>query len=125
MLKVYLKDIMYVIGTILIGVFILTFFNYFNIISDKVMNILKMILILGTFIFSGFYLSKRSKKRGFLEGIKIGLIISVLYLLITLLGFNSSFEWRNIIYYLILIVSSMTGGIIGKQGRNITTDDNN
>ncbi len=125
MLKVYLKDLLYVIGSILIGMFILAFFNYFNIISDKVMNVLKMILILGIFIFGGFYLSKRSKKRGFLEGIKIGLIVCIFFLLITLLGFNSSFEFRSIIYYLILIVASMTGGIIGKQVRSITTENNN
>ena len=117
MLKIYLKDIGYIFLSILIGTFILTFFNYFNIISDKVMNIFKMILTLFIFIFGGFYLSKRSKKRGFLEGIKIGFIICLFFLIVTLLGFNSSFEWKNIIYYLILIISSMTGGIIGKQRR--------
>ena len=89
------------------------------------MNILKMILILGSFVFGGFYISKRSKKRGFIEGIKIGIIITIFYLLITLLIFNSSFEWRNIIYYLILIIASMTGGIIGKQGKSIEVDNNN
>ena len=124
MLKIYLKDILYVIASLLIGMFILTFFNYFNIISDKIMNILKMILTLGTFVFSGFYISKRSKKRGFLEGIKIGIIMCLLFLIITVLSFNESFEWRNIIYYLILIVSSMTGGIIGKQSRKNFSNDN-
>ena len=124
MLKIYLKDILYVIASLLIGMFILTFFNYFNIISDKIMNILKMILTLGTFVFSGFYISKRSKKRGFLEGIKIGIIMCLLFLIITVLSFNESFEWRNIIYYFILIVSSMTGGIIGKQSRKNFSNDN-
>lgn len=117
MLKVYLKDILYVFLTIIIGIFIFTFFNYFDIFSDKITNILKMILVVITFIFSGFYLSKRSKGRGFLEGIKIGSILSIFLLLVTLLGLNSSFEWRNLIYYLILIISAMTGGIIAKQGK--------
>ena len=117
MLKIYLKDILYVFLTMIIGIFIFTFFNYFNIFSDKVTNVLKMILVIGTFIFSGFYLSKRSKGRGFLEGLKIGTILSLFLLLVTLLGINSSFEWRNLIYYLILIISSMTGGIIAKQGK--------
>ena len=117
MLKVYLKDLLYVFLTIIVGIFIFTIFNYFNIFSDKITNILKMILIVGVFIFSGYYLSKRSKERGFLEGLKIGSIISILFLLISWLGINSSFNWKNLIYYLILIISSMTGGVIAKQGK--------
>ena len=118
MLKVYLKDLLYVFLTVIVGIFIFTVFNYFNIFSDKITNILKMILIIGIFIFSGYYLSKRSKGRGFLEGLKIGGIISIFFLLTSWLGINSSFEWKNLIYYLILIISSMTGGIIGKQGKS-------
>lgn len=115
MLKVYLKDIMYVFLTIIIGMFLFTVLNYFNIISDNFLNILKLILIVGTFIFSGFYLSRRSKDRGIIEGLKIGSIISIFMLLVTLLGFDTTFKWQNLIYYLILILSSMTGGIIAKQ----------
>jgi len=117
MLKVYLKDIMYVFATILIGTFLFTLLNYFNIISDNLLNIINLILIIGTFIFSGFYISKRSKGRGILEGLKIGSIISIFLLLVTLLALNTPFDWKNLIYYLILIISSMTGGIIAKQGK--------
>lgn len=122
MLKVYLKDIMYVFASIFIGMFLFTILNYFNIIGDKFLNILKMILIIGTLIFSGFYLSKRSNKRGIIEGLKIGSIISIFFLLITLLAFSTPFKWRNLIYYLILIISSMTGGIIAKQGKEKNSD---
>lgn len=115
MLKIYLKDFGYVFGTILIGLFIFTFLNYFNIISDKIMNILKIILPVLSLGFGGWYLSKNSNKRGIIEGIKIGLLISIFMLLIALLGLNDKFEWKNLIYYLILIVSSMSGGIIAKQ----------
>lgn len=115
MLKIYLKDIGYVLGTILIGLFIFTFLNYFNIISDKVMNILKIILPVIALGFGGFYLSRNSSKRGIIEGIKMGLLISIFILLISLLGFNDKFELKNLIYYLILVVSSMSGGIIAKQ----------
>lgn len=122
MLRVYLKDIMYVFASIFIGMFLFTILNYFNIIGDKFLNILKMILIIGTLIFSGFYLSKRSNKRGIIEGLKIGSIISIFFLLITLLAFSTPFKWRNLIYYLILIISSMTGGIIAKQGKEKNND---
>lgn len=117
MLKVYLKDLMYVYASILIGIFLFTVLNYFNIISDNMLNIFSMILIIGTFIFSGFYLSKRSKKRGIIEGLKTGSIISILFLLTALLVLDTPFKWQNLIYYLILIISSMMGGIIAKQGK--------
>lgn len=124
MLKVYLKNIMYVFTSIIIGLFIFTLLNYFNIISDKFLNILKMILIIGIFIFSGFYLAKRSKGRGILEGLKIGGIISIFFFLVSILALPNSFELKNLIYYLILIISSMTGGIIAKQGKNINEKQN-
>jgi len=118
MLKIYLKDIGYVFGIIIIGLFIFTCLNYFNIISDKVMSVLKILLPVIALGFGGFYLSKNSSKRGIVEGIKIGVLISIFILLISLLGFNDKFEWKNLIYYLILIISSMGGGIIAKQKKD-------
>lgn len=115
MLKIYLKDILYVLGTILVGLFIFTFLNYFNIISDKIMSILKILLPVIALGFGGWYLSKNSNKRGIIEGIKIGFLISGFIFLISLLGLNDKFEWKNLIYYLILIFSSMSGGILAKQ----------
>lgn len=115
MIKVYLKDLMYTLLSILIGMFVFTILNYFNIISDNILNVIKLIFIIGNFIFSGFYLARRSKKRGIIVGLKIGSIISLFMLLITLLGLNSIFKWQNLIYYLILVISSMIGGILGKQ----------
>lgn len=122
MLKIYLKDVMYIFTSIIIGIFLFTVLNYFNIISDSFLNILKMILVIGVFIFGGFYLSKRSNKRGIIEGLKIGSIVSIFLLLVTLLAFNTPFKWKNLIYYLILIFSSMIGGIIAKQGKEKNSD---
>ena len=118
MLKIYLKDIGYMLGTIVVGLFLFTILNYFNIFNDKVINFIKIILPIGVFIFGGWYLAKNTNKRGITEGLKIGSIILGVFLLISLLGISSKFQWQNLIYYLILLISSITGGIIAKQKKD-------
>lgn len=115
MLKIYLKDAIYMFGTIVLGIFLFTLLNYFNILGDKVMNFIKIILTVGVFGFGGWYAAKNTKKRGIIEGLKIGSIFLVFFLLISLITLSSKFEWKNLIYYLILLISSIFGGIIAKQ----------
>ena len=120
MLKIYLKDIGYMLGTIIIGIFLFTLLNYFNILSDKIMSFIKILLPIGVFGFGGFYLSKNSSKRGIIEGLKIGLILIAFMFLVSILGLSSGFEWKSILYYLILLFASIIGGIIAKQGKENT-----
>lgn len=120
MLKIYLKDIGYMLGTIIVGIFLFTFLNYFNIVNDKIMSFIKILLPIGVFGFGGFYLSKNSSKKGIIEGLKIGAIVVAFMLLVSILGLSSKFEIKNIIYYLILIATSVIGGIIAKQGKDNT-----
>ncbi len=115
MLKIYLKDIAYMLGSIVVGIFLFTVLNYFNILSDKVMNFMKILLSVGAFGFAGWYLAKNTKKRGLIEGLKIGGIVLAFFLIISLIFLSSKFEIKNLLYYLILLASSVCGGIIAKQ----------
>lgn len=108
------------LGTIIIGIFLFTLLNYFNILSDKIMSFIKILLPIGVFGFGGFYLSKNSSKRGIIEGLKIGLILIAFMFLVSILGLSSGFEWKSILYYLILLFASIVGGIIAKQGKENT-----
>ena len=117
MLKVYLKDIGYMLGTIVIGIFVFTILNYFNILSDKIMSFIKILLPVGVFGFGGFYLSKNSSNKGIVEGLKIGLIVLSFIFLLSILGLGSDFEAKNLIYYAILLITSIVGGILAKQGK--------
>lgn len=108
------------LGSILVGLFIFTLLNYFNVLSDKIMSFIKILLPVGVFGFGGFYLAKNSSKRGIIEGLKIGSIVLAFIILVSLLGLGSNFEIKNLIYYLILPITSSIGGIIAKQGNNKT-----
>ncbi|MGI6325228.1 MAG: TIGR04086 family membrane protein [Bacilli bacterium] len=109
----YLKLIGYTIISILVITFILTLLNYYNIISNEVMNYLKFIsIILSTFI-SGFKIGRRSTEKGWLAGLKLGLALIFILFLFTYLGLASTITIKNIIYYLIILLITTLGAMIG------------
>ena len=110
-----------ILGFIFIATFILTFFNYINIINFKIMTILKLILPIMALFLGGFVIGRRSNQKGWLEGLKLGLIFVVILVLFNYLGLNNKFELKNLLYYLILITTTIFGSIIGiniKKNKN-------
>ena len=112
----YIKNIgisfLYIVGSLLILTFIMTFLSYFNIIGDKFTSFLKLLIPIISLFIGGFYLGKRSTKKGWLEGLKLSLIF-IFILIIIELFLNISFEIKNILFYIILIFSSILGSMIG------------
>ena len=119
----YLKKLgfsfIYIITSILILTFISTIFSYFNIFSDKVMSIVKIIIPIIGLLIGGFYIGKRTNKKGFLEGLKLGLIFSLLLIIFNILVLNNSFKLKYLLFYLILIASSILGSMIGINKKRV------
>ena len=113
----YLKNLgisfLYIICTILILTFIITILSYFNLMSDKVVSIFKIIIPVISILIGGFYIGKKSNKKGFIEGLKLGLIFIILLTIFNYLAFDYSFKFKYLLFYLILIVSSILGSMIG------------
>ena len=113
----YLKNLgmsfLYIIGSILILTFLTTLLSYFNILSDKVTSIIKIIIPIIAMLIGGFYIGKRSLKKGFLEGLKLGGIFSLILIIFNYLAFDNSFKFKYILFYIILIISSILGSMIG------------
>ncbi len=113
----YIKNvtfsILYIIGFILFLTFILTLFSYFNILSSKVVSIFKILIPVISLFIGGFYLGKRSNKKGWFEGLKLGLIFLILLVIFEFLALNINFEVKNILYYLIILASTSFGSIVG------------
>ena len=118
----YLKklgiSILYIISTILILTFLITFLNYFNIINDKIISILKILIPIISLFIGGFIIGKKSKNKGWLEGIKLGIIFSILLLIFNFLAFSNSFKLKYLLFYTIIIISSIFGSIIGINRKN-------
>ena len=113
----YLKktgiSLTYIISSILILTFVITFFNYFNIINDKIISIFKILIPIISLFIGGFISGKRSKNKGWLEGLKLGSLFSILLIIFNFLAFNNSFEIKYLLFYLIIITSSIFGSMIG------------
>lgn len=111
----YLKSMICTLGTILIGTILLTIFNYFNILNGTLLKIIMLIIpIIGIFIGS-FKIGKISSKKGYIEGLKYGVIWIILLLIINLIIKN--FNITSIIYYLILIFISIIASVLGINKR--------
>lgn len=115
-----IKPLVLTLSTILILTLIVTIFNYFNIINFKIIKVLKIIIpLIATFI-GGFIIGVRSDENGWLAGIKYGLIFLVLLLLFNVLALRYKIQLKDFIYYLILLLSTTVGSMIG-----INTKKNN
>lgn len=92
---------------------IITLLNYINIFGNKLTTLAKIVISVISFFTGGFIMGKNSKQKGWLEGIKIGSIIIVILLLLNYIILKQSFDLKNIVFYLILLSSSIFGSMIG------------
>lgn len=86
---------------------------YFNIIGSNLFTIMELIIPLLSFLIGGIIIGRKSKNKGWLEGLKLGLILAILLLLISFLGFEMKFGVQTIIYYLIIVIITTFGSMIG------------
>lgn len=107
----YLKSMVYTLGIILISTVIITIFNYFNLLSGIPLKVVRLLVpLIGIFIGS-FKIGKVSSRKGYIEGIKYGIIWVVLMLIINLITKN--FTITSIIYYILLLLVSAFAGVLG------------
>lgn len=112
----YLKKIgistLYTISLILILTIILTIFNYFGLISTGISSIFEILIPSISFFIGGFQIGKRSKQKGWLEGIKFSGVLFLIFILLNLI-LRNNLAIRYILYYIILMSLSTLGSIIG------------
>jgi putative membrane protein (TIGR04086 family) len=106
------KSFLYTIVTVLIGVFIITIFNYMNIFGIKAVNISKIIVIILAVFIGSFKLGIISNRKGYLEGLKYGLIIDAIFAMVNLIIYHN-FKIRTIILYVIIVICSCLGSMLG------------
>lgn len=113
----YLKNIAVAFGFILGSLFgltlFVTFLNYVNIIGSKTLSIVQIMIPLFSLFLGGFVIGKQSSKKGWLEGLKLGGIFLLILILFQYLGLQIHFSIKSIIFYLLLLVSSIFGSMLG------------
>lgn len=89
--------------------FILSLINLFDIEINRFIYLGSIILLS---IITGMLLGFVTEKKAYLKGLALGSIMSIIMFLISLI-LKSKFSFYSLIYYLIVIVSSTMGSIIG------------
>lgn len=117
-LKQLSKTILIMILILIGSTFFITLLNYINIIGSGFLSILKIAIIIITLFIGGYIIGHVSPKKGWLEGLKLSLIFCTLLTLFSILGFHNNLEWKHLLYYVILIISCMVGGMIGINKNN-------
>ncbi len=116
----YLKVLIYIIVPTIILNIILSVLYYFNLLSSGIINYLKLFIILISMLIGGIYIGKEATKKGWLEGLKVGLEVIIILFIIGYLAFDKGITIKNLIYYFILILSSTLGSMIGINKRKKT-----
>jgi putative membrane protein (TIGR04086 family) len=118
MLK-YLKHLGYIVGSVVIGIMFFTIFNYFGIINNSIMRIIKIVLVVISTFISAYLLGKVSKSKGYIEGLKLGLLVILLLVIMNLIF--SSFSLSKILYFLLILFTAILGSMIGINRKKETT----
>ena len=117
----YLKKIgygfAYTLGAFLILTFILTMFSYVDVFSLNVVSFFQLFIPIISLLIGGYIIGKRSKSNGWLEGLKFSILFLVMLLLFNYLGLGIAPKLKNIVFYIIIIISSILGSMIGINRR--------
>ena len=109
MIMNYLKSLLWCFCILIISSIIITIFNYFNVINGIVLKIIFLIIPIISIFIGSYRLGKLSNEKGYIEGIKYGLIWVILFAVICLIC--KVFDWTSIIYYFILFLLNCINNI--------------
>ena len=118
-MKNYLVAIGYILLSFIVLTFIVTLLNYFDVIAGNTLKLIKIVVPIISTLLGSVYLGFNSNKKGYLEGIKLGIIMSFLFFIFSFLGLDKSLSFSRIIYYLIIIITSMLGAMIGISKKSL------
>lgn len=109
----YLKSIGLSFGGIILITLITTMLYYFNIISTNFLQITNIIVLIFFILLGTIFLGKKAIRRGWLAGLIYGSIFLIIINIFNLALFHNPYQLNNLIYYLIILITSILGSMIG------------
>ncbi len=94
-------------GSIILSIF------YYLLFSTKVTNIFLFLYMIILFLAFGYKMGKKAENRGFIAGLKIGLLLLLILIVFNLIVYQTGFSYIRIIFYLVLLFASVVGATIG------------
>ena len=114
-LKKYLISTGFTLGAIVIFTLIISVLNYFELLNDSVINILKIVITAISPLIGGVYIGTHSTRNGYQSGIKFGIVFALLCFILALIF--KMLSWGFIVLGVIVIAFSMIGSMIGINNR--------
>lgn len=116
-MKKFIKPLLYSLGILFIFTFFITILNYIGLISGLPLKIIKIIIPIISYLVAGFMIGKGSDKKGWLSGIEIGLMLTIVLLILNLI-FKTKITIIILAYYLVLTSISIIFSILGINKRS-------
>lgn len=111
-LKKYGLRLLYTFLTLIILLTITTILYYFNIINNSTYKISKIVIVIVSLFINSYILGKKTINKGYLEGIKLAFLIIPIFFILTLIT-NQSLKLSILLYYLIILITSIFGSMVG------------
>ncbi len=112
----YLNSILKVLLINILLILLLSSFTtllyYFNLLSSGVYNIFKLLVPLFSIFITTISFTKKVKEKGWFEGLKLGLLLIIVFIAISSFA-STSFSIKMMLYYLIILITAILGGMIG------------
>jgi len=109
--NIYFKCLLGFILPILFMLLIVNLMYYFDIINNNIVKFLKIFVVICSSFITGIIRGYNSINKGYINGIKLSSIIVIFLFIISIL--LNEFNIKDIIYYIIIILSVTFGAMVG------------
>jgi len=106
-----LKATLLITILLFISAFIINILYYYDIINNNLIKYFKMFLSIFSLFVGGIYIGKKANSKGYINGLKLSLIIVFIFIIISMIVNN--FKISRIIYYLIMTICITFGSMLG------------
>ena len=89
-----------------------SFITYKDIISEKTLSIIQILVMFTTIFILSYILGKKKEKNGYIDGLIFGFLITTISLIINIIFIKKITKYK-LIYYLFIIIISTLGSILG------------
>lgn len=112
----YIKSLIIFLSSIVTIPVFLTIFNLFKLKTNRI-----MIIIIGAILMFiiGLILGRKSESKGYLNGLLLS-VISLLILVLVSLIFRFPLNINTLIYYIILVLTTVVGAMLGINKKSKT-----
>ena len=111
-----LRALLLIFISLVLGTLLLNTLYYFDIVSNNMIKYGKILISILSFFLGGIYLGRNSPNKGYLYGIRLSIIVIIIYIVFGIIFNNITLS--RIIFYLIVSFCITFGAMIGINKKN-------